>query len=40
MRHKFTKAERIAGLKKALKNPRTPARFKPGMRKYLARLEK
>jgi hypothetical protein len=40
MRHKLTREEKIRGIKKALANPKTPERFKKGMRKYLERLEK
>ena len=39
MRHKLTKAEQIRGIEKALKNPRTPKPFLPGMRKRLAKLK-
>jgi hypothetical protein len=37
-RHKFTKADRIAGARKALRNPKTPARFKKAMRTMLSRM--
>jgi hypothetical protein len=40
MRHKLTKAEQLRGLRKALKNPRTPRHFLPSMKKRLAQLEK
>lgn len=39
-RHKLTTAEQIRGLKKALKNPRTPKAFRAGMQKRLAKLER
>jgi hypothetical protein len=35
---KLTAAQQIKGLRKALKNPRTPKQFKPGMKKRLAKL--
>jgi len=38
-RPKLTKAQQIAGLEKALKNPRTPKQFLPSMRKRLAKLK-
>jgi hypothetical protein len=38
MARKFTKAQKIKGYRKALKNPRTPKHFKVWMRKELARL--
>lgn len=34
----FTKAQQIAGLRKALNNPRTPKGFLPSMKKRLAKL--
>jgi len=37
-RKKFTKEQQIRGLRKALKNPRTPRHFLPSMKKRLARL--
>jgi hypothetical protein len=37
---KFSKEHTIRGLRKALKNPRTPKAFLPSMRKRLAKLEK
>jgi hypothetical protein len=40
MGRKFTKAQQIQGLRKALKNPKTPKAFLPSMRKRLAKLEK
>jgi len=40
MARKFTKEQQIKGLRKALKNPRTPKAFLPSMRKRLAKLEK
>lgn len=40
MARRFTKEQQIKGLRKALKNPRTPAQFKASMRKRLAKLEK
>lgn len=40
MARRFTKAQRIAGLRKALKNPRTPKQFLPSMKKRLAQLTK
>jgi len=36
---KFSKAQQIKGLRKALKNPRTPKAFLPSMKKRLAKLE-
>jgi len=39
-RHKLTKAERIKGIKKALKSRKTPKQLKPGLRKYLKKLER
>lgn len=36
----LTKAQQIKGLRKALKNPRTPRQFLPSMRKRLEKLEK
>ena len=40
MARTFTKAQQIAGLRKALKNPRTPKAFLPNMKKRLAKLVK
>jgi hypothetical protein len=40
MARKFSKAQQITGLRKALKNPRTPKAFIPSMKKRLAKLEK
>jgi hypothetical protein len=40
MRHRFTKAERLEGTRKALKNPRTPKQLLPGLRKVLRKLTK
>jgi hypothetical protein len=40
MARKFSKAQQIAGLRKALKNRKTPKQFLPSMRKRLAKLEK
>jgi hypothetical protein len=37
---RFSKAQQIRGLRKALKNPRTPKAFLPSMKKRLAKLEK
>lgn len=39
MRHKLTKEEQVKGLRKALKNPKTPKAFRAGMKKRLAKLE-
>jgi hypothetical protein len=39
MARKFSKAQQVKGLRKALKNPRTPKAFLPSMRKRLAKLE-
>ena len=38
MRHRLTKAERLKGTQKALRNPRTPRQFLPGLRKQLKKL--
>jgi len=38
-RHKFTTAEKIEGVRKALHSKKTPAQLKPGLRRYLAKLE-
>lgn len=38
-RHRLTLAEQIKGLRKALKNPRTPQQFRAGMKKRLQKLE-
>ena len=35
----LTKKQQIEGLRKALKNPRTPKQFLASMKKRLARLE-
>lgn len=35
----FTKAQQIAGLKKSIKNPKTPKGFLPSMKARLAKLE-
>jgi len=40
MPRKFSKAQQIRGLRKALKNPRTPKAFLLSMKKRLAKLEK
>lgn len=37
-RKKFTKDQQISGLRKALKNPRTPKQLLPSMKKRLAKL--
>jgi len=39
MPRKFTKEQTIRGLRKAIKNPRTPKQFIPSMKKRLAKLE-
>jgi len=39
VRHKLTRDQQIRGIEKALKNPRTPKQFLPGMRKRLAKLK-
>jgi len=39
-RHTLTKAEQIRGIEKALANPKTPAHFKPSMRKRLETLKR
>jgi hypothetical protein len=36
----MTKAEQIRGCQRALKNPRTPKQFLPGLRKRLKQLTK
>jgi hypothetical protein len=36
----LTKAQQIKGLRKALKNPKTPKWFLPSMKKRLEKLEK
>jgi hypothetical protein len=36
----LTKEQQIRGLRKALKNPRTPKAFLPSMKKRLAKLER
>ena len=38
-RHKLTREEQIRGLRKALKNPKTPKHFRAGMEKRLRKLE-
>jgi hypothetical protein len=38
MKHRLTKEERLKGVRKALKNPRTPKQFLPGLRKMLKKL--
>jgi hypothetical protein len=40
MARTFSKAQQIKGLRKALKNPRTPKAFRESMKKRLAKLEK
>jgi hypothetical protein len=39
-RHKLTKAQKIRGLEKALKNRKTPKQFIPSMKKRLAKLRR
>jgi hypothetical protein len=39
MRHKLSVEEQVRGLRKALKNPKTPKCFRPSMEKRLTRLE-
>jgi hypothetical protein len=39
-RPKFTRAQQIRGLEKALKNRKTPKAFLPSMKKRLAKLRK
>jgi hypothetical protein len=39
-RKKFTKAQMIKGLRKALKNPKTPPQLIPSMKKRLAKLDR
>jgi hypothetical protein len=39
MARRFSKEQQIKGLRKALKNPKTPKAFLPSMRKRLAKLE-
>ncbi len=38
-RHKLTVEEQMRGLRKALKNPKTPKCFRPSMEKRLRNLE-
>ncbi len=38
-RHKLSRDEQIRGLKKALKNRKTPKQFRAGMEKRLRKLE-
>jgi hypothetical protein len=40
MARRFTKAQQIKGLKKALANPRTPRQFKESMRARLKKLQR
>jgi len=40
MARKFSKAQMIKGLRKALKNPKTPKVFLESMKKRLAKLER
>ncbi len=39
-RHKLSRDEQIRGLKKALKNRKTPKQFRAGMEKRLRKLER
>jgi hypothetical protein len=39
MRHKLTRDEQIRGIRKALRNPRTPKGFLLALKKRLAKLE-
>jgi hypothetical protein len=39
-RHKFSIAEKIIGVQTALASDKTPARLKPGLRRYLKVLQK
>jgi hypothetical protein len=39
MRHKLSREEQIAGLRKALASSKTPKQFKPSMRARLKKLE-
>ena len=40
MRHKLSRRERIKGLKRALRSPRTKPWLKPAMARYLHKLER
>lgn len=40
VRHKFSREQQIAGLRKALRNGKTPKQFKAAMRKRLRGLTK
>jgi hypothetical protein len=37
-RHRLTDKEKVRGIKKALKNPRTPKQFRAPMKRYLKRI--
>lgn len=37
--HRLTKKEKIAGIEKALDNPKTPGHLRPSMEKYLEELK-
>jgi hypothetical protein len=37
-RHKLTREEQIRGIRKALKNPRTPNQFRPALKRRLKKL--
>jgi len=39
-RNKLSKRQMLAGAKAALSSPRTPAQFRPGLLRLVARLEK
>lgn len=39
-RHKLTRDEQIRGIRKALKNPRTPKGFRPALQRRLKTLER
>ncbi len=38
-RHRLSDSEMLKGVRRALKNPRTPSNFKPGLRRLQDRLE-
>jgi hypothetical protein len=40
MRHRLTKKEKLKGIKRALKNPRTPKQFLAGLQNQLLKLLK
>ena len=39
-KHRLSKEQQVAGLRKALRSPRTPPQLKPSIKRYLAQIKR